>query len=108
MTKTIAEIRRDDRIRKRLARARNKELGIPSGAAINSAIVEALSFAILKGEYTTQPALSDIVPAAKAILVDRQGYSHAYVKDGIRSALLPRPEHRWRAHTPTIFEERQR
>ena len=109
MPRTIAEIRRHDRERKREQRAAAAAAGIPSSAQVHNAIAEALAFAGSSGvnietaKAGGEPAItmSAILSAAHRILVDRLGFDGDASTAALLKALAPRPEHRWPSFVPS-------
>lgn len=109
MPRTIVEIRRHDRERKRAQRAAAAAAGVPSSAQVSIAIVEALSFAAASGVNIEtarrggEPAITmaSILSAAHAVLVDRLGFDAPASTAALLKALAPRPEHRWPSFVPT-------
>ncbi|MBJ3784514.1 hypothetical protein [Devosia sediminis] len=109
MPRTIAEIRRHDRERKRAQRAAAAAAGVPSSAQVSIAIVEALSFAAASGvnietaRVGGEPAITmaSILSAAHVVLVSRLGFDAAASTAALLKALAPRPEHRWPSFVPT-------
>lgn len=108
MPKTIAEHRRADRERKRAERRAMRDAGVPPVSTLNSALVEALAFALAKSDDPSQRhgpptlQLADVITAANAVLVDRYGFDRRHVRDRIKQALRPRAEHRWPSYTPSL------
>lgn len=111
MPRTIGEIRRADRERKRRQRAEAAAAGVPSSQQVNIAIVEALSFASSAGvnieaaRAGEQPAIgvATILSAAHKILVHRLGFDGEASKAALLKALAPRQEHRWPSFVPTHY-----
>ena len=109
MPRTIADIRKFDRERKRLQRAAAAAAGIPSAPAVNAAIVEALAFAgsagvnIEAAKTGAEPSIgmSAVLSAAHKILVSRLGFDGAASTTALLKALSPRPEHRWPSYVPS-------
>ena len=109
MPRTIAEIRRIDRERKRAQRAAAAAAGIPTSSQVNIAIAEAVSFAASAGvniaaaKTGTEPAITmaSILSAARSILVDRLGFDATASTAALLKALAPRPEHRWPSFVPS-------
>ncbi|QYO78390.1 hypothetical protein [Devosia salina] len=109
MPRTIAEIRRHDRERKRAQRAAAAAAGIPNSAQVHNAIVEAVSYAASAGVNIEaarsggEPAItmSAILSAAHRVLVDRLGFDADASRAALLKALAPRPEHRWPSFVPS-------
>lgn len=109
MPRTIAEIRRIDRERKRAQRAANAAAGIPNSAQVHNAIAEALAFAgasgvnIAAAKTGAEPTITmaAVLAAAHRILVDRLGFDAAASTAALLKALSPRPEHRWPSFMPS-------
>ncbi|WP_332715891.1 hypothetical protein [Pelagibacterium mangrovi] len=108
MSKTTAQRRRDDRDRKRAERERRRASGIPESAAIQNAVTEALSFAILTldrrsiqpGNVPINAAL--VIAVAVDILSKRGGYNEVETRKAVRDALAPREAHRMAGHIPSV------
>lgn len=109
MPRTITEIRRQDRDRKRAERSSIRALGIPTPAQANAAIVEACAFAaassvnIEAAKAGRQPVIEvrHILSAAHKILSIRLGLDSHQSTHALLKALTPRPEHRWPSHVPS-------
>jgi hypothetical protein len=109
MPRTIAEIRRIDRERKRQQRAAAAAAGIPTSSQVHNAITEALAFAGSSGvnietaKAGGEPAITmaSILSAAHAVLVDRLGFDAEASTAALLKALSPRPEHRWSSYVPS-------
>lgn len=111
MPRTIAEIRRADRERKRRQRAAASAAGVPSAAQVNIALVEAMSFMSSAGvnieaaKAGAQPEIEvgQILSAAHKILVHRLGFDGEASTAALLKALAPRPEHRWPSFVPSHY-----
>ena len=109
MPRTIAEIRRTDRERKRQQRAAAAAAGIPTSSQEHNAITEALAFAGASGvnieaaRAGAEPTITmaAILSAAHAVLVDRLGFDADASRAALLKALAPRPEHRWPSFVPS-------
>ncbi|MBE7732157.1 hypothetical protein [Devosia faecipullorum] len=111
MPRTIAEIRRHDRERKRQQRAAAAAAGIPNSAQVHNAIAEALAFAaasdvnIEAAKAGQQPAIEvrHVLSAAHKILAVRLGFDGEASHKALLKALAPRPEHRWPSYIPSRY-----
>ena len=111
MPRTFAEIRKNDRERKRLQRAAAAAAGVPSSPQVNIAIVEAMAFAASDGvnieaaRAGTQPTvtMASILSAAHKILTIRLGFDATASTAALLKALAPRPEHRWPSYVPSHY-----
>ncbi|WEJ31692.1 hypothetical protein [Devosia sp. SD17-2] len=111
MPRTISEIRKANRERKRIQRAAMAEAGVPTSAQVHNAIGEALAFAASSGvniEATRrgeQPliAVTSVLSAAHKILVHRLGLDAAACTAALLKVLAPRPEHRWPSYVPSHY-----
>lgn len=109
MPRTIAEIRRTDRERKRARRAADAAAGIPSAAQVHNAIAEGLAFAAASGVNIEaarsggKPAITmaAVLSAAHAVLVNRLGFDADASRAALLKILSPRPEHRWPSYVPS-------
>lgn len=109
MPRTIGEIRRADRERKRRQRAAATAAGIPSSNQVYHAIAEAVSFAgssgvnIAAAREGAEPVITiaSVLSAARSILVDRLGFDGEATTAALLKALAPRPEHRWPSFVPS-------
>ncbi|WP_417584367.1 hypothetical protein [Pelagibacterium sp.] len=108
MSKTTAQRRREDRDRKRLERERRRASGIPEPSAVQNAVTEAFSFAILTldrksiqpGNVPINAAL--IIAVAVDILSKRGGYNGIETRKAVRDILAPRDAHRLAGHIPSV------
>lgn len=111
MPRTISEIRKADRERKRIQRAAMQQAGIPTSAQVHNAIAEALSFAAASGvnietaKVGGQPAIEvrHVLSAAHKILTVRLGLNGEACTAALLKALAPRPEHRWPSYVPSHY-----
>lgn len=111
MPRTIAEIRKADRERKRQQRAAMAEAGVPTPAQVHNAITEALAFASASGvnikatRRGEQPliAVTSVLSAAHKILTLRLGLDASASTAALLKALAPRPEHRWPSYVPSHY-----
>lgn len=109
MTRTITEIRRNDRDRKRRQREHNRAQGVPTAAQVNAAIAEAVSFLAasnvnieaVKNGYYPAILVTQLLSAAHKILVVRCGYDGAACTRALLKAVAPRVEHQWPSFVPS-------
>ncbi|SDG84038.1 hypothetical protein [Pelagibacterium luteolum] len=108
MAKTLAERRRYDRDRKRRQRQARREAGVPSVSTLNAAIAEGLAFAMRSADRSQwgagkQPVdLADIFQTAQRILVNRHRCNPDHVREALKRAASPRPEHGWPSYTQSM------